>query len=195
MACGVGAYVAPGTPVFTLLDVSFKRVKVEVDSRRLGRIKPRQAVTVTGRARPATSRPPGNSPRNRAPARRVPAATWSPLPMPRYPLQRHPARSYPERRHPPQRHPARGRIGNRKGMRKAMRRSSGTSALRSAMPCWMATAHSTALTTLGNSTSAPSPISLTIRPPYSATVGSKNSARWALSAASVPASSSLISRL
>jgi PAS domain S-box-containing protein len=44
------------------------------------------------------------------------------------------------------------------------RRSSGTGALRLRISRWTSTAHSTALTTLENSTSMPSPVNLTIRP-------------------------------
>jgi hypothetical protein len=57
-----------------------------------------------------------------------------------------------------------------------------------------AVAHWTASTTEGNSTSAPSPMSLTIRPPWRATSGSKISLRWAFTASSVPVSSSDMSR-
>ena len=46
-----------------------------------------------------------------------------------------------------------------------MRRSSGTSALRSAIAAWISTAQRTASTTLANSTSRPSPVVLTMRPP------------------------------
>ena len=49
-------------------------------------------------------------------------------------------------------------------MRKTMRLSSATPALRLTMPRWITTAHPTASTTLANSTSAPSPVVLTIRP-------------------------------
>ena len=63
----------------------------------------------------------------------------------------------------------------------------------SANAFWIASAHSTASTTDGNSTSAPSPISLTSRPPRSAITGSNTSTRCALSAASVPVSSSFMS--
>jgi hypothetical protein len=69
-----------------------------------------------------------------------------------------------------------------------MRRSSGSAASRSAMPAWIATAHSTASTALPNSTRAPSPVSLTSRPRCSAIRGSANSPE-------VPASSKPISRL
>ena len=76
-----------------------------------------------------------------------------------------------------------------------MRRSSGSAAWRSATPFWIATAHSTASTALANSTSAPSPISLTTRPRYSAISGSMNSLRSAFRRAIVPASSAPTSRL
>ena len=56
------------------------------------------------------------------------------------------------------------------------------------------TAHRTASTTLGNSSSRPSPVVLTIRPPYSAIFGSMSSRRWAFNAASVPLSSRPIRR-
>jgi len=49
-------------------------------------------------------------------------------------------------------------------MRKTIRSSSATSALRLTMPRWITTAHPTASTTLPNSTSAPSPVVLTMRP-------------------------------
>ena len=61
-----------------------------------------------------------------------------------------------------------------------MRSASGTAASRSAMPRWIATAQVTAWTALGNSQRMPSPISLTTRPPCSATSGSTSSLRWAL---------------
>jgi len=48
---------------------------------------------------------------------------------------------------------------------------------------------------LANSTSNPSPISLTMRPWFRAVTGSTTSARMALSAASVPSSSARIIRL
>ena len=80
-------------------------------------------------------------------------------------------------------------------MRSSSRRSSGTSALRAAMACWMAAAQATASTTLANSTSVPSPISLTMRPLWAAIVGSINSARHACKLASVPVSSAPMSRL
>jgi hypothetical protein len=76
-----------------------------------------------------------------------------------------------------------------------MRWSGGTSALRSATIRCTSTAHSTASTTLGNCTSAPSPVSLTMRPWCSAILGSMNSLRSALSRACVPTSSASISRL
>jgi hypothetical protein len=51
------------------------------------------------------------------------------------------------------------------------------------------------VTTLANSTRAPSPINLTMRPWCAAIFGSMNSLRCAFSAASVPASSAAIRRL
>ena len=80
-------------------------------------------------------------------------------------------------------------------IRNAIRCSAGRSASRPAMPRWISTAQATASTTLANSTSAPSPMSLTIRPWCSAIAGSMNSRRWAFSRASVPASSAPMSRL
>ena len=64
----------------------------------------------------------------------------------------------------------------------------------SATAFWTATAQATASTTEPNSTIAPSPISLTIRPWCSARSGSITSRRSALIAASVPASSCSTSR-
>jgi len=61
--------------------------------------------------------------------------------------------------------------------------------------CWISWAQSTAATTLANSTSAPSPISFTMRPPWRATQGSKRLARFALSFCSVPDSSRSMSAL
>jgi hypothetical protein len=61
----------------------------------------------------------------------------------------------------------------------------GAFASRSATPFWIATAHSTASTAPGNSTSAPSPISLTTRPRYSTISGSMNSLRSAFKRAIV----------
>jgi hypothetical protein len=52
----------------------------------------------------------------------------------------------------------------------------------------------TASTTLANSTSSPSPVVLTMRPRYSAIVGSITSARSAFSRRNVPSSSAPISR-
>ena len=60
---------------------------------------------------------------------------------------------------------------------------------------WIAAAHSTASTTLANSTSTPSPISLTTRPRCSAIFGSMKSLRSAVRRACVPASSAAIRRL
>ena len=45
------------------------------------------------------------------------------------------------------------------------------SVLRSVITFWIATAHSTAATTEGNSSRSPSPVVLTMRPPWSATIG------------------------
>ncbi len=80
------------------------------------------------------------------------------------------------------------------GIRNRMRLPSGVSVLRSAIPSWNATAHRTASTTLANSASSPSPIVLTTLPLCSAMQGSISSLRWAVSVASVPSSSSPISR-
>ena len=79
-------------------------------------------------------------------------------------------------------------------MRKAMRRSSAIPAVRSAIAVCTSTAQRTALTTLGNSSSRPSPVVLTMRPPWLAIAGSTTSCRMAFSAASVPLSSRPISR-
>jgi hypothetical protein len=75
-----------------------------------------------------------------------------------------------------------------------MRRSFGTVASTSAMARWMRTALSTASTTLPNSTSSPSPVVLTMRPPCSRSTGSMCSRRCARCRAMVPASSASISR-
>jgi hypothetical protein len=80
-------------------------------------------------------------------------------------------------------------------MRKTMRFASVTSALRATMPRWITTAQPTASTTLANSTSAPSPVVLTMRPRWVAIAGSMSARRWAFSAPNVPTSSTLISRL
>ena len=74
-------------------------------------------------------------------------------------------------------------------MRKRTRSASGTARSRSAMPFWIATAQATAWTALGNSHRMPSPMSLTTRPPCSATSGSTSSPRWALRRPRVPCSS------
>ena len=71
----------------------------------------------------------------------------------------------------------------------------GTSALRSAMPRWTSIAQRTASTALANSTSMPSPVVLTMRPRCAAMVGSTRALLAALSRASVPSSSTPISRL
>jgi hypothetical protein len=73
-----------------------------------------------------------------------------------------------------------------------MRLASGTPALRSAICFWIAIAHSTAATTDGNSSSTPSPIVLTSRPPNPRTIGAAAS-RWSRTARAVPASSSPMS--
>ena len=65
-------------------------------------------------------------------------------------------------------------------MRNSMRRSGGTPAFRSAIPRCTSTAQRTASTTLGNSTSSPSPVVLTMRPRCSAICGSTSSRRMAL---------------
>ena len=54
---------------------------------------------------------------------------------------------------------------------------------------WISIAQVTASTALANSTSAPSPMSLTMRPEWAAIVGSISSRRKAFRRASVPASS------
>src|ERR1019366_85612 len=80
-------------------------------------------------------------------------------------------------------------------MRNSIRRSSATSALRSAIARWISMAQRTASTALANSTSAPSPVVLTIRPRCSAILGSTSSRLYALSAARVPSSSTPMRRL
>ena len=72
-------------------------------------------------------------------------------------------------------------------MRSTSRRAGDASACGSASSFWIATAQATASTTEPNSTSTPSPISLTMRPLCSATSGSITSARSALTAAIVAA--------
>ena len=62
-------------------------------------------------------------------------------------------------------------------MRTSMRWSSGNAALRSARPRCSDTAHSTASTTLANSASRPSPISLKMRPWCFSISGSNSSLR------------------
>ena len=76
-----------------------------------------------------------------------------------------------------------------------MRRSSGSAAWRSATPFWIATAHSTASTALGELDQRAVPTSLTMRPRYSAISGSMSSLRSAFRRAIVPASSAPTSRL
>ena len=80
-------------------------------------------------------------------------------------------------------------------IRKTMRRPCGTSAFRAAISPWISTAHSTASTTLGNSTSRPSPISLTMRPWCVEIAQSISASRCDLRRASVPTSSASMSRL
>jgi hypothetical protein len=79
-------------------------------------------------------------------------------------------------------------------MRNSIRSSSGRTALRSAMSRWMSIAAATASTADENSTSAPSPISLTMRPPWRAMAGSAACLRRSFRRASVPASSRPIRR-
>ena len=74
-------------------------------------------------------------------------------------------------------------------MRRRIIFSSEIAWLRSPSPVWIATAHSTAATTDGNSSSSPSPVVLTMRPQDLAISGSINSDRWARSVESVPVSS------
>jgi hypothetical protein len=73
--------------------------------------------------------------------------------------------------------------------------ASGTPASRSAIARWISTAASTAATALANSTMAPSPLRSTNRPPYRSRTGSTSSLRWALSRATMPASSRSMRRL
>ena len=61
-----------------------------------------------------------------------------------------------------------------------MRRSSEISVLRSVMARWMSMAQRTASTALANSTRAPSPVVLTMRPRFSATLGSMKFASMCL---------------
>ena len=70
---------------------------------------------------------------------------------------------------------------------------SGVSALRSTISFWIAIAHSTAATTEGNSINNPSPIVLTMRPPW---LGHDRPAasRCSRTIRAVPASSSPIRR-
>ena len=79
-------------------------------------------------------------------------------------------------------------------MRKTMRRSAGISACAAAVSFCSATAHDTASTTEPNSTMAPSPISLTMRPWCLASSGSMTSARSLRIAARVLVSSLSMSR-
>jgi len=80
-------------------------------------------------------------------------------------------------------------------IRNSMRRRSWVDALRSAIALWIATAQVTASTALPNSTSAPSPMVLTMRPRSRATAGLKTSAQTRLSCRRVPVSSSPMSRV
>ena len=75
-----------------------------------------------------------------------------------------------------------------------MRRSLGAPASVSAIARWIRTALSSASTTLPNSTSRPSPVVLTMRPPCSCRTGSISSWRWDLWRAMVPASSASMCR-
>jgi len=70
----------------------------------------------------------------------------------------------------------------------------GMSASRSTIARWISTAQRTASTTLGNSTSTPSPVSLTMRPRCFLIFGSVSSRRCAFSRSSVPSSSAPIIR-
>lgn len=79
-------------------------------------------------------------------------------------------------------------------MRYRRRRSSDRAAWSAASASCTATAHSTAATTLGNSTSTPSPIFLTMRPPYVAMLGSMIAPSQVFWRAIVPTSSARISR-
>jgi hypothetical protein len=79
-------------------------------------------------------------------------------------------------------------------MRNSIGRSGGIPALRVAISRCVSTAHRTASTTLANSINNPSPVVLTMRPRCSLILGSPSSRRIALNAASVPSSSSPISR-
>ena len=71
-------------------------------------------------------------------------------------------------------------------MRNSICRSGSTAALRSTILRWMATAHSTAFSTLGNSASRPSPAVSMTRPPNSPTIGS-TTAWWPLRSLTVRA--------
>jgi hypothetical protein len=79
-------------------------------------------------------------------------------------------------------------------MRKVIRLSSEISALRSTIARCSSAAQRTASTTLGNSTSMPSPVVLTMRPRCSLIFGSTSSRRCALRRSSVPSSSAPIRR-
>ena len=70
----------------------------------------------------------------------------------------------------------------------------GMSASRSTIARWISTAQRTASTTLGNSTSTPSPVSLTMRPRCFLIFGSVSWRRCAFSRSSVPSSSAPIIR-
>ena len=65
-------------------------------------------------------------------------------------------------------------------VRNVIRLSSETSALRSTISRWVSTAQRTVSTTLGNSTSMPSPVVLTMRPRCSLISGSRSWRRCAL---------------
>ena len=98
------------------------------------------------------------------------------------------------------RHRHRGRRHRRSGRRDAgrygtrSRVSSGWSRLASAMACWNSMAALSASTALGNSANAPSPVSLTSRPPCRASIGSNRCLRCSRRRASVPLSSRPIRR-
>ena len=79
-------------------------------------------------------------------------------------------------------------------MRNTIRRSAGVSSWATATAFWSATAQATASTTEPNSTIAPSPMSLTMRPRCSASSGSITVSRRPLIVPSVPASSRSTSR-
>ena len=67
-------------------------------------------------------------------------------------------------------------------------------AFNSATACWNSTAARSASTALANSAKTPSPVSLTMRPPFLAREGSRQSPRHFFNRSSVPASSRPMSR-